>query len=186
MDALVEALSEAATSLDSAPEQPIDRQLEGEFELRLADCSGLAFRVALGVLHSEADAEDVAQEAFVRAYRNFSELRDRERFRAWLARTAWRLAIDRQRSAMRRQRRELAAASEFSLPSVEEAAAQREFQGRLAEAVDALPEKLRRVVILAAVEGYDMRETASLLGLPAGTVRSRLHRARKLLAEKLR
>ncbi len=74
-----------------------DASFEREFEQRLADSSTLAFRVALGVLHNREDAEEVAQEAFVKAYRNFQRLRDRDRFRAWLARIAWRLALDRQR-----------------------------------------------------------------------------------------
>lgn len=163
-----------------------DVSLEREFEARLADSSRLAFRVALGVLHNAADAEDVAQEAFVKAYQNFGRLRDRERFRAWLSRTAWRLAIDRLRSAGRREQRELRAA-DFPRPSsVEDAAASREFQERLNQAIDELPEKLRQVLILAAIEGNDMRETAELLGIREGTVRSRLFAARKRLAAKLR
>src|SRR6204780_5162317 len=68
-----------------------DESLAREFEQRLADCPKLAYRVALGVLHNAAEAEDVAQEAMLRAYRNFHRLRDRERFRAWLVRTAWRV-----------------------------------------------------------------------------------------------
>jgi RNA polymerase sigma-70 factor (ECF subfamily) len=77
-------------------------------------------------------------------------------------------------------------AGKLPAPTVEEIAIDQQFQRRLEKAVDALPEKLRRVVILAAIEGYDMRETAGLLDLPEGTVRSRLNRARKLLAGKLR
>src|SRR5580693_7392336 len=61
-----------------------DESLAREFEQRLADCPKLAYRVALGVLHNTAEAEDVAQEAMLRAYRNFHRLRDRERFRGWL------------------------------------------------------------------------------------------------------
>lgn len=184
----LEILPEAAVSSDIVQPQPVEKTVEQDFERRLADCSALAYRVALGVLHSPADAEDVAQEAFVRAYRHFEKLWDRDRFRGWLVRCTWRLAIDRQRSAERRERREQTAL-EIGPPaarSVEQSAASREFQRRVDAALDALPEDLRRVVILAAIEGYDMRETALLLDIPEGTVRSRLHRARKLLAEKLR
>jgi len=84
----------------------VDHQLEQEFEARLVESSTLAFRVAYGVLRHRQDAEDVAQEAFVKAYRNFRELRDRARFRAWLVRMTWRLAIDRQRADRRREARE--------------------------------------------------------------------------------
>src|SRR3954465_13125797 len=82
----------------------LDDDLEREFEARLTECSTLAYRVAYSVLRHREDAEDVAQEAFAKAYRNFRQLRDRDRFRAWLARMTWRLAIDRCRAANRRQR----------------------------------------------------------------------------------
>src|SRR5574337_233017 len=82
-----------------------DSDIAREFGERLADCSTLAFRVALGVLHNREDAEDVAQEAFLRAYQKFHRLRDPARFRAWLARISWRLALDRRRTAGRRERR---------------------------------------------------------------------------------
>src|SRR5260221_14302443 len=79
-----------------------DSQLEREFEVRLVESSTLAFRVAFSVLRHRQDAEDVAQEAFAKAYRKFRQLRDRGRFRSWLVRMTWRLAIDRQRSDRRR------------------------------------------------------------------------------------
>src|SRR5207247_8472992 len=80
--------------------------LERDFEARLVESSTLAFRVAYGVLRHREDAEDVAQEAFVKAHRSFRQLRDRDRFRAWLVRMTWRLAIDRQRGDRRRVPRE--------------------------------------------------------------------------------
>jgi len=182
--AWIDTLTEAAAILDSGTsEQAVER----EFEQRLADCSTLAYRVALGVVRNHADAEDVAQEAFVRAYHHLAELRNPEHFKAWLIRTTWRLAIDRQRSTARRDRREQAAHEIGTSASIAEQTPEgREFQRRLDAAVDALPEDLRHVLILAAIEGYDMRETAALMEIPEGTVRSRLHRARKILAEKLR
>src|ERR1041385_1338833 len=84
----------------------LDHELEREFEDRLRESTTLAFRVAYGVLRQQQDAEDVAQEAFVKAYRSFRQLRDRDRFRAWLVRMTWRLAIDRQRNDRRRLARE--------------------------------------------------------------------------------
>ncbi len=157
-----------------------------EFEARLADCATLAVRVAYGVLGNRADAEEVAQEAFTRAYRKFGLLRDRERFRAWLARISWRLALDRQRADRRRARRERAAADSLPEPTVEDVAARAEFQVHLWDAVGELPEKLRVVVILCAMEEHKVAEVARLLLLPEGTVKSRLRLARRALAEKLR
>jgi RNA polymerase sigma-70 factor (ECF subfamily) len=177
MDALAASLAGSGVSIDDS--------LEREFEQRLADCPTLAYRVALGVLHNTAEAEDVAQEAMLRAYRNFSRLRDRERFRSWLVRTAWRLALDRIRAAGRRARRENAATEDVLEIGAESVVAAREFERHVARAVDELPETLRVVIVLAAIEGYNTREVASLLEIPEGTVKSRLFSARKHLAKSL-
>src|SRR6476660_241543 len=130
----------------------LDEDLEREFEDRLRESTTLAFRVAYGVLRHRQDAEDVAQEAFAKAYRSFSQLRDRDRFRAWLTRMTWRLAIDRWRSDRRRTAREQAVESGEE-PTSEEIAVSRERAQRLWEAIDTLPEKLRIVVVLGAIEG---------------------------------
>lgn len=178
MDALAASLAESAVS----HEESLDR----EFEQRLADSPKLAYRVALGVLHNSAEAEDVAQEAMLRAYRNFHRLRERDRFRAWLVRMSFRLALDRIRSKVRRERHERAAMELRNEASVENLAWSREFHRQVARALDELPEKLRIVILLAAIEGYNTREVAKLAGLPEGTVKSRLYLARKRLAESLR
>jgi RNA polymerase sigma-70 factor, ECF subfamily len=162
----------------------VDAGLDSEFEARLRESSTLAFRVAYGVLRHRQDAEDVAQEAFVRAHRSFRQLRDRDSFRAWLVRMTWRLAIDRWRSDRRRTAREEAVA--LPQPStVEQDAVARDRATYLWKAIDTLPGKLRIVIVLAAIEEHGVREIARLLGLPEGTVKSRLFLARKALAEKL-
>jgi RNA polymerase sigma-70 factor (ECF subfamily) len=160
-----------------------------EFEERLAECGSLAYRVARGVLRNTADAEDVAQEALLRAYRNFDRLRDRNRFRGWLVRIAFRLAIDRLRSRKRREERDtLWSQPEHRPPAAtaEDLAVSSEFHTHLDRAVAELPEKLRLVLLLAAVEGHTIEEIAVLVGISTGTVKSRIFYARKQLAEKLR
>lgn len=166
----------------------LDPALEREFEERLRDSSTLAFRVALSVLRRREDAEDVAQEAFLRAHRSFASIRDRDRFRSWLVRISFRIALDRIRGEKRRARREDAHAMEARTheDSAEEQAARGELRARVAEAVGALPEKLRLVTVLVAIEEQDLASVARLLELPEGTVKSRLHRARRELAERLR
>jgi RNA polymerase sigma-70 factor (ECF subfamily) len=157
-----------------------------EFETRLAESSALAFRVAYGVLRQKQDAEDVAQEAFARAFRRFHTLRDRDRFRAWLVRMTWRLAIDHRRGAKRRVAREdAAAASPVHGPEAERDVLSRERSDRLWAAIDALPDKLRVVIVLAAIDGHGVRDVAQLLNVPEGTVKSRLFDARKRLQEQL-
>jgi RNA polymerase sigma-70 factor (ECF subfamily) len=162
----------------------VDPELAQEFEVRLTESSTLAFRVAYSVLRHREDAEDVAQEAFAKAYRNFRQLRDRDRFRAWLARMTWRLAIDRCRAANRRQRLEQEAPGNGG-PSTAEAVVARDRAEQLWRAIDALPEKLRIVIVLASIEGHEVQEVASLLGIPKGTVKSRLFVARQRLKEQL-
>ena len=160
--------------------------LDAEFEERLRDSGALAFRVAYGVLRHREDAEDVAQEALARAYRGFGRLRDRVRFRCWLVRICWRLALDHQRAATRRARREQEASVDASPIEAESVVGEHEFHDRLWKAIGDLPEKLRQVVVLAGMQGHDLREVGELLGVPHGTVRSRMHTARKRLAEALR
>ncbi len=160
--------------------------LRGEFEERLAECGPLAYRVARGVLRNSADAEDVAQEALLRAYRRFERLRDRTRFGAWLVRITFRLALDRARSSKRREVRETLWSQAAPRPSTEDLAASSEFQGHLERAMDELADKHRIVLLLAAMQGHSLEEVAEMLGLPIGTVKSRLFFARKHLAEKLR
>ena len=157
-----------------------------EFEARLADSSNLAFRVAYAVLRQRQDAEDVAQDAFVRAHREFHKLRDREKFRAWLARMAWRLALDFRRGQKRRVVREDRAARPDISPSHEGAAIDAERSARLWAAIDALPERLREVIVLASMEGHGVKEVAAIVEAPEGTVKSRLFEARQKLQEMLR
>jgi RNA polymerase sigma-70 factor (ECF subfamily) len=157
-----------------------------EFEARLADSSNLAFRVAYSVLRHRQDAEDVAQEAFVRAHREFHQLRDRERFRGWLARMTWRMALDHRRSHTRRLVREDQAAVPDLSPSHEQSVLAAERSRRLWDAIDALPERLRLVIVLASIEEHSVRDVAAMVEAPEGTVKSRLFEARQKLQEWLR
>jgi RNA polymerase sigma factor (sigma-70 family) len=164
----------------------MDSELAREFEARLTESSTLAFRVAYGVLRHREDAEDVAQEACVKAYRNFRHLRDRDRFRAWLVRMTWRLALDRQRSDRRRAARDLTPpVTERVNPTGLDDLVARERAEQLWQAIDALPEKLRVVVVLSGIEDHDVADVARLVDLPEGTVKSRLFLARQRLREQL-
>jgi RNA polymerase sigma-70 factor (ECF subfamily) len=154
------------------------------FEAQLADSTRLAFRVAYGVLRHREDAEDVAQEALTKAYRKLGSLRERERFRAWLVRITWRLAIDHQR--VQKRRGFLGSVDEINPAEKETPAdmlASRERSASLWRAIDALPEKLRIVTVLAGIQEHDIREVALLLNLPEGTIKSRLFLARQKLKE---
>ena len=172
----------------AGPLVTVGEEAAREFEARLADSATLAVRVAYGVLRQRQDAEDVAQEAFIRAHRSFASLRDRDKFRAWLVRMTWRIALDWKRGARRRTTREQVVADFERRRSadgeVEAIATDR--SARLWAAIDALPEKLRVVIVLAAIEGHGLKDVGALLDLPEGTVKSRLFDARKKLQELLR
>jgi RNA polymerase sigma-70 factor (ECF subfamily) len=157
-----------------------------EFERRLRESQRVVYQIAYGVLGNAADAEDVSQEVFLRAYRKLGSLRDPEKFRAWVLRMARRLALNHTRAAGRARRRNDSwfAATGSPAASAEAEATARDFQSRLGDEIHALPEKLRSVLLLSAVDGLDTREVAGILGIPAGTVRSRLHSARKALLQR--
>ena len=177
--------SETADLRKERPQAEASAVRNREWEALLAQNAPLAFRVARGVLRNDADAEDVAQEALLRAHHRFEGLRERARFRAWLVRISFRMALDRLRAIKRRQAREAQWVLEKSLN-----AAQRgdtaEFQRQFDRAMEELPEKQRLALFLAAIEGHTLEEVALLLAVPIGTVKSRLFFARKTLAEKLR
>ena len=166
-----------------------DQELEREFEARLADSSTLAFRVAFSVLRQREDAEDVAQEAFAKAYRSFNQLRDRTRFRAWLVRMTWRMALDRQRANRRRLARDRWRRGRQTRlrPRGNDGGlvVARERAEHLWKAIEPCPRSFDWSSCWPAFEGHDMQEVSALLDVPEGTVKSRLFLARQQLKERL-
>jgi RNA polymerase sigma-70 factor, ECF subfamily len=154
-----------------------------EFEQRLWECHSVVYRVAFGVLRDRADAEEIAQEAFLRAYRKLPHLPEPQKFRAWVVRVSFRLALNRRRDIARARSRDTSWLEVSAPPpgNVETIVARREFQRRLQQEIDRLPERLRTVLVLSAVQELSTGDIAELLGIPEGTVRSRLHSARKEL-----
>ena len=161
---------------------------DAEFETCVAENQRRVFQIAYGILGNSADAEEMAQEAFLRAYQKFQTLRQSEKFRAWLNRIVFRLALNRQRGLRRRLTRETAWHAAETSETVDgmRNAEDQVLVGRLRNEVERLPEKLRRVLQLSIVEDMDATDVGAVLGIPAGTVRSRLHTARKLLMEAMK
>ena len=158
---------------------------EAGFGERMAENQRCVFQIAYGVLGNSADAEEVAQEAFLRAYQKFDSLREAEKFRAWVNRIVFRLALNRQRGHRRRLTRDTAWQMTETRAMVDGAkdAEQQVLLDRLRKEIERLPEKLRSVLQLSLVEAMDAGDVGAVLGIPEGTVRSRLHTARKLLLE---
>lgn len=162
-------------------------EAETGFAERVRENQRRVFQIAYSVLGNPADAEEVAQEAFLSAHQNLGSLRDAERFRGWVNRIAFRLALNRQRGMRRRMLRDTAYST--SMPETSDGAKEadeRVLLQQIRRSIEKLPRKLRRVLQLAVVEEMDATQIGSLLGIPAGTVRSRLHAARKLLLEAMK
>lgn len=157
-----------------------------DFERLLRETHRTVYQVAYSVLANSADAEEVTQEAFLRAYQKFSSLRQPQKFRAWVARMSWRLALNRRRADSRALRRDSAwLAGQAAVNDPEAQAAGREFAFHLRQEIARLPEKLRSVLLLSAIEGLDAHAVAGILEIPEGTVRSRLYLARQHLLKNL-
>ena len=158
------------------------------FGARVAENQRRVFQIVYGVLENSADTEDVAQETFLRAYQKFASLREAEKFRAWVNRIAFRLALNRQRGQRRRMARDSAwHVSEIGVTVDGEKNAEQQLTlNQLRREIEELPEKLRSVLQLSLVEEMGAEEVGAVLGIPAGTVRSRLHTARKLLLEAMK
>ena len=163
-------------------------EIKAGFGARVTENQRRVFQVAYSVLGNRADAEEVAQEAFLRAYRSFRALRDPEKFRAWINRMAFRLALNRQRGSRRRLARDTAWHATCSPPTTDglREAEDSLLLKELRQAIDKLPERFRSVIQLCVVDEMDASQVGEVLGLPAGTVRSRLHAAKKLLLDEMK
>jgi RNA polymerase sigma-70 factor (ECF subfamily) len=147
---------------------------------------GLAFRTAYLLAGNAADAEEAAQDAFVKAWRALGRFRSGEPLRPWLLRIVANEARNRRRSSGRRERLALRAAHESSgdaAPSPENALLAADQRSRLLAAVDTLPEDQRDVIAAVDVAGLSYAEAAETLGVPTGTVMSRLYRGRARVAD---
>ena len=140
------------------------------------------FQFVLALLRNRQDAEDVAQETFVGAFRKLNSFEGRSSFFTWLRRLAYNASIDHLRKQKSRK-------SDLSTPDVSSLAAsqnenpvnqieERETIDAVRSAIDQLSEDQRSIVCMRDIDGMDYSEIASVLDIPIGTVRSRLHRAR--------
>ena len=154
---------------------------EAQFAELVKRRSRFVFRVAWAVLRNAHDAEDVVQEAFLKLYRTGAWQRmDDER--AFLARTTWRMAVDRSRA---NRGGSVAMETRSGDADPERAAIAADSTAVVQRLIDALPEELRQPLALSAIEELRSGEIAVLMGISEGTVRSRIMRARQILRQKL-
>jgi RNA polymerase sigma-70 factor (ECF subfamily) len=185
-------LSDAATVTPSREEgRERSRALEDLLENLVRQHARLVYRIAYAVLRRHHDAEDATQETFVRVLRYSHKLAGVEDHKTWLARIAWRVAIDRSKQRGRRQEIPLDDPEE-PLPEVlssdaaaDDALHSEQVGAALERMIAALPEKLRQPLILSTIEEMSPRDVAAMLGINEAAVRSRVFRARQILREKL-
>ena len=148
------------------------------------------YRAALAALRSPAEAEDAAQEAFVTAYLRLDSFRGESTFKTWLLSIAWREALDRRRSLVRRLRRfsfgePLDDGPDDPGPSPECALLNAERLSAVRRLVKTLPAPLRDALLLQATGDHTYEALAEILGTPSGTIKWRVSEARRILRSKL-
>ena len=147
------------------------------------------YRVAFSVVRNSSDAEDAVQEAFLRVLRHRDRLDEVRDHRVWLIRIVWNIVLDRKRRAKTRPEtddvEELARVLPANGLSAEQQAAAAQHHAHVLACVEQLPAKERQVLMLSAFEELSSVEIASVLGITESSVRSRLFRARNLMADLL-
>ena len=169
-----------------AEEQLVDRARRGDkaaFEELVVAYQGLAFRTAYLIARDAADAEEAAQDGFVKAYRALGRFRAGAPFRPWLLAIVANEAKNRRRSSARRAALVLREVSDDAAPSPETVLLAGEGRTRLLAAVESLREEERDAVVCRYFLELSEEETAAALGVRVGTVKSRTHRALAHLRE---
>jgi len=198
---ILNALAEGASYLLRAgmfvPEQailseapPIAYTLDAAVEEAVREHSRAVYSIAFSVLRNHHDAEDASQETFVRLvrYGKQNRLHSIRNLRAWLVRVVWRVALDRQRAVPEVSLQEAAeGVSELRAngAGADEIAASGQMKLLLGRLIEGLPRHLRDALTLSLTGELSSTEIAAVLGIPQGSVRERLWRARRILKEKL-
>ncbi|HKS74709.1 MAG TPA: sigma-70 family RNA polymerase sigma factor [Terriglobales bacterium] len=168
-------MAEKAIAMTQAEENPLEVAVRGH--------ARMVYRIAYSVLRDVAEAEDVTQEVFLRALRRQNVLSNIRDQKAWLARIAWRVAVERNRNAKPNAGEVDDLRAEEC--SAEEALWQKQRSSLLQQLIAALPDELRHPLVLSALEELSPREIAATLDISEAAVRSRCFRARQILRQRL-
>jgi RNA polymerase sigma-70 factor (ECF subfamily) len=177
-------------------DEVVERVRGGEvalYEIVMRRYNQRVYRVARSILGDDAEAEDVMQDAYVRAYQHLHQFSSQAKFSTWLTKIAVYEALGRARRRARSE--DIESIAETKLHNMtrlteatrdpERQAYDRELRFALEHAISGLPEHYRSVFVLRAVEGLGVAETAACLGVGVETVKTRFHRARKLMRNEL-
>lgn len=147
----------------------------------------LVYRIAYSVLRNPADAEDATQEVFLRVLRYGKRIAGIEDRKAWLARIAWRVAVERRKHMAKAAAGTEVAGEALVSPGrgADRILLERERNAALERLISALPSQLRDPLVLSTLEEIAPREVATMLGISEAAVRSRAFRAREILKERI-
>ena len=160
---------------------------EAAFEQLMLRHQRYVFNLAYRVLGDRSEAEDVTQETFLRAWRGLSRFRGEARFTTWLYRIAHNLCLNRL-PGLRRRLLQTEPPDEWlpdPAPHPEAVAERRERLAFLHTQLEQLPEHYRLVLTLRYLQGFSYAEIAAILNVPLGTVKTHIHRARRLLRDRM-
>jgi len=176
-------------------EEVVARVLSGEtplFEVLMRRYNQRLYRMSRMILRDDAEAEDVMQDAYVRAYEHLDQFAGKAAFSTWLTRIAIHEALARKRRRGRQdeldalpQSGESMPMMKSSAPSSETSTATAQTREMLEQAIETLPETYRSVVVMREVEEMSVAETAASLGVTEAVVKTRLHRAHAMLRKEL-
>lgn len=177
----------------------VERVQAGErqaFDLLVSKYQRRLMRLVSRIVHDPAEAEDVVQETFIKAFRALRHFRGDSAFYTWLYRiginTAKNFLVNQGRRPPTSTEADLEAAAQGEgeqlrdINTPESVLASKQIVATVNEAMDALPLDLRTAIVLREIEGLSYEEISAIMGCPIGTVRSRIFRAREVIAEKLR
>jgi RNA polymerase sigma-70 factor (ECF subfamily) len=181
-------------NLDLSDEEIVRKVLDGEsflFEILMRRHNQRLYRIARSVLRNEQEAEDVIQEAYVRAFSHLNQFAGKAKFSTWLTKIALYEALARKSKKSRFVQpahgfeEDRMGQPEAGSDNPENQLLRREMIAIMESAIDTLPEKYRLVFVLREVEGLSTEETASCLGVGEEAVKSRLFRARSMLRNEI-
>lgn len=186
---------EAAAQKEMKDEEVVSRVLGGEtalFEILMRRYNQRLYRVSRVILRNDAEAEDVMQDAYVRAYEHLHQFAGKAAFSTWLTRIAIHEALARKRRRSRQEELDALPMNGESMPimkssdpSPEDGTARAQMRDLLEQAIEHLPETYRTVVVMREVEEMSVAETAEGLGVTDAVVKTRLHRAHAMLRKEI-
>jgi RNA polymerase sigma-70 factor (ECF subfamily) len=182
-------LSESELQMMVGTEDTTAGAIDHTIEKMVREHSRFVFRLAYSILRNHSDAEDATQEVFIRVLKNKHKLSDVREHKLWLAKIAWRVSLDWKKSLDKRRPATESALLLDQLPAIsshaDDAIASAQMRALLEKLIATLPADLRETLALSTVQELNSAEIATILGIPEGSVRTRLMRARTILKQKM-